>query len=147
MSTSITVKKLFVAGCVLITAVLLQSCSIGGGIVLHNASGSTIELRVFKNRYELAAGETREVRIDPIFGGDYFSIRTSAGLWCYEMPAVNSRWIKAGGSHAKVLGLLDANGDVYLFPRDSDEASYYKSSPPAQPRNFPLSPIKCRGSE
>ena len=134
------VKGTLLIACTVIGIAFLGSCSVGGATLLHNASGGVIEVTVFNYRYQLADGVTQEVRIDSVFGNHGFSIRTSSGLLCYTMPAVDSQWIKPGFFHAKVLGLLDTNGKIYLFSPDSNESDFYKRTSPVQPTHFPLEP-------
>lgn len=135
------VRRLLWGVSAVVVALVLASCSTNGAILLHNGAGVTVEIRLGKSLYTISAGETQEVRIDPVFGNQPFSVRTTTATHCYVMRKVDPRWLKPGFRYAKVLGLLDANGKIYLFPPESNEDDFYKSALPTQPADFPLEPI------
>src|SRR5258706_13372891 len=109
----VVARNIIFAVGIFIGIAFLQSCSNRGVILLHNASGGAVVVEIFTYQYQLAAEETVEIRIDPIFGKDQFTIRTTRNLLCYEMAKVAPNWIKPGFFHAKVFGILDATGKIY----------------------------------
>lgn len=131
----------------IICASLLLGCSGRGEIVLHNASGADINVIVFDYQYQLSSSDTKRVRVDPVLGMHTFAIHTQNDMWCYEMPKVETTWIRAGFLRARAFLLLDGSGRLYLYSSDSDEGHFYERSPPVQPPGFPLEPSTQDGCQ
>ncbi len=144
-----TITAIVLILCGVIGLDFLSGCTIGGAILLHNGSGNSVVITAFDGRqlpydkYELAVDETKELGIDPFHFPSRFSIKTPTDLLCYEMPIVSSHWARAGFPAGTVLASLNSSGDIYLFPPDADKRSFFKQTPPLQPKHFPLAPMGC----
>ena len=118
----------------------LTSCSKLGTVLLYNGSGHPITVTSRDDTYQLATGEIKDVRIEPLYGNHVFQIQPmQGGMACFVMVKVPGDWIRAG-SHARAMAMVDERGQIYLYSPKSDPATFYKSPPPDQPANFPLKP-------
>lgn len=123
-------------------ALILGSCSMTGTMTLHNASDTEIvieESRANGKDVLIPPGATKEVQIDPIFGGSQHAIRSGMNKYCFSAPQVDSSWI----NHGTVLAVWSEDGSISLYPARADAKTYYLEPRAKQPKGFPLRPEIC----
>ena len=120
---------------------VLSSCSTQDTLLLYNASGHPIMITRGDGIYALGTGEAKEVHIDPMVANHVFHIQPINGATaCYVMVRVSPAWLRPG-RHGNGFAKVDERGHIYMYPSNSDPATFYQSPPPAdQPANFPLKP-------
>jgi hypothetical protein len=112
---------------------LLSSCSITGAMILHNASDSELLIergsRANDKDIVIAPGETKEIQIDPLFGGTHYAFRIGTSRYCFSSPRVDGSWVKAGWKHAVVLAAWSQDRTISLYPPDANMETYYSLPP------------------
>lgn len=125
----------------------IPACTLNGTLYLHNSTresvtvglydtGSIIEEETIQpngiGAIELNANVSNEIQI-----------ATPKERWCYSVAAVPPDWIAPGILSAKVFASLREDGSIVMYPKESDEKTFFTKPVPKQPPQFPILPKHC----
>lgn len=122
-----------------------------GTLVLHNASTKVAILQLIGDAYKyrevvVTSASTGSLRFNFSLDNEVL-VRLNGEMSCYQIPRLPFDWVTPTLSGPKVYAAITPEGEIYLYPKYSNEEDFFKNAPTTQPAGFPLKPGACAVNE